>query len=180
MTPFVLARYLTWRFLLSCGAVAAALAAFVFIINLAELLNRSAGKDEMTFGMILAMSLFKLPLTMNKLFPFIALFGAMWMFARLARYHELEAILAPVELAIHHVGRCAEDAELNGVLGPSAKIVFDALASDLHHHGVRIDSRVRKDSPDDALLRYRCMIHPVCAVKPLNHTRGALREEGRS
>ena len=56
MTPFVLARYLTWRFLLSCGAVAAALAAFVFIINLAELLNRSAGKDEMTFGIALAIS----------------------------------------------------------------------------------------------------------------------------
>lgn len=94
MTPFVLARYLTWRFLLSCGAVAAALAAFVFIINLAELLNRSAGKDEMTFGIALAMSVFKLPLTLNKLLPFIVLFGAIWMFARLARFHELEAIRA--------------------------------------------------------------------------------------
>lgn len=94
MTPFVLTRYLTWRFVLSCGAVMGALAAFVFIINLAELLNRSAGKEEMTFGIALLMAIFKLPLTMNKLLPFIALFGAIWMFARLARFHELEAIRA--------------------------------------------------------------------------------------
>jgi lipopolysaccharide export system permease protein len=94
MTPFVLARYLTWRFLMSCGAVTAALAAFVFVINLAELLNRSSGKDEMTFGIAFAMAVFKLPLTLNKLLPFIALFGAIWMFARLSRHHELEAIRA--------------------------------------------------------------------------------------
>ena len=94
MTPFVLARYLTWRFLLSCGAVTGALAAFVFILNLAELLNRSAGKEDMTFGIALAMAVFKLPLTLNKLLPFIALFGAIWMFARLSRHHELEAIRA--------------------------------------------------------------------------------------
>lgn len=94
MTPFVLTRYLTWRFIISCATVMGALAAFVFIINLAELLNRSTGKEEMTFGIALAMAVFKLPLTMNKLLPFIALFGAIWMFARLARFHELEAIRA--------------------------------------------------------------------------------------
>lgn len=94
MTPFVLARYLTWRYIVSCGAVIGALAAFVYIINLAELLNRSAGKDEMTFGLALLMSAFKLPLTLNKLLPFIALFGAIWMFARLSRSHELEAVRA--------------------------------------------------------------------------------------
>lgn len=120
MTPFVLARYLTWRFLLSCAAVTAALAAFVFIVNTAELLNRSAGKDEMSFGLVMAMSLFKLPLTMNKLFPFIALFGAMWMFARLARFHELEAIRASGVSAWQFIAPPIAVAVLVGIVSTAA------------------------------------------------------------
>ncbi len=94
MRGFVLARYLSWRFLKSCALVLTVLAVFVFIINLAELLNRSAGKEDMTFTLAVAMSVFKLPLTLNKVLPFVILFAAMWMFSRLAHFHEVEAIRA--------------------------------------------------------------------------------------
>ena len=120
MTPFVLARYLGWRFLTSCGAVAGALAAFVFVINLAELLNRSSGKGEMTFGLALAMAAFKLPLTLNKLLPFIILFGAIWMFARLARTHELEAVRAAGVSAWQFIAPPTVIAILAGVVSTTA------------------------------------------------------------
>lgn len=116
MTPFVLARYLTWRFILACGAVTGALAAFVFVITLAELLNRSAGKEEMTFAIALLMAAFKLPLTLNKVLPFIALFGAIWMFARLARSHELEAIRASGVSAWQFIAPPVTVAVLAGVI----------------------------------------------------------------
>ncbi len=92
--PLTLFRYVSWRFLSSCALVFAALASFVFVINLAELLNRGAASDELTLGVALAMAAFKLPLTLGKMLPFIVLFGAIWMFSRLSRFHELVAIRA--------------------------------------------------------------------------------------
>lgn len=94
MTPFVLARYLTWRFFASYLTVTLVLSAFVYVLSLAELLNRSSGKDDMSLGVCVAMAAFQLPVTLNKLLPFITLFAGIWMFSGLAKHHELEAIRA--------------------------------------------------------------------------------------
>lgn len=144
MTPFVLARYLSWRFLASCGAVTAALAAFVFVINLAELLNRSSGKDEMTFGIALLMSVFKLPLTLNKLLPFIALFGAIWMFARLTRHHELEAIRASGVSAWQFIAPPVVIAVLAGVV---STMIVNPVAANSASQFEQLESRYLRGRP---------------------------------
>lgn len=94
MMPSALTRYLALRFLSSAGMTAGGIAAFIFVINLADLFTRSAGKEDMTFGLTLVMAALKLPLIIGKVLPFIVLFGAIWMFSRLSRHHELEAIRA--------------------------------------------------------------------------------------
>jgi len=94
LMPLTLFRYLAWRFLASCSLVLGTLAGFIFVINLAEILNRSAASDQMSIGIALAMAVYKLPLTLGKLMPFIVLFGAIWLYSRLSRSHELEAVRA--------------------------------------------------------------------------------------
>lgn len=129
MTPFVLARYLTIRFIVSMLSVTLALTAFVFILVLAELFQRGAGRPEMTLGVTLTMALFKVPMTMNKLLPFIALFSAIWMFARLSRHQELVAVRASGVSAWQFIAPPIVVAVLAGVISTTAVNPIAAAAA---------------------------------------------------
>lgn len=129
MTPFVLARYLTIRFVIAMASVTLALTAFVFILVLAELFQRGAGRAEMTFTVCLTMAIFKLPMTMNKLLPFIALFSAIWMFARLSRHHELVAVRASGVSAWQFIAPPIVVAILAGVISTTAINPISAAAA---------------------------------------------------
>ena len=61
----------------------------ILVVDIIELLRRSASRPEITFSMVLEMALLKLPHMGQQTFPFAALFGGMAAFWRLTRNYEL-------------------------------------------------------------------------------------------
>lgn len=90
----IAALYLGRQFLVAFAGILAVFLAVIFLIDLIELLRRASGKQEATFGIVLSMAFYKLPLTAQKTLPFAVLFGAMYSFWRLNRSSELVALRA--------------------------------------------------------------------------------------
>ncbi len=84
-----LSRYLGRHFLVSLGFVFLVAVLLVFLADLIETLRRSSGRDAATLGVVLQLTLLRLPSLTLKLLPFAALFGAIWSFSRLTRSQEL-------------------------------------------------------------------------------------------
>ncbi len=92
--PTLLSRYLAGLFLKMFVMMFAGMCGIVYIFDTLELLRRAAKVDDVTLGMVLEMSLYKLPETAQVLLPFAVLFAAMACFWWLARRHELTAMRA--------------------------------------------------------------------------------------
>ena len=84
-----LSAYIGRQFLLWFGGVFAAFVGITFILDTIELMRRAAAKAQVTLGVVIEMSLLKLPLMAEKLLPFAVLIGGMLVFMRLTRSHEL-------------------------------------------------------------------------------------------
>lgn len=89
-----LGRYLGRHFLLSFLAVFLLLSTVAFVVDFVELLRRSASKANVTFGLVLDMSLLKLPFLASHMVVFSVLFGAMIAFFRLSRSREILVVRA--------------------------------------------------------------------------------------
>ena len=87
-----LSRYVGRQFLLSFLAVFLLLAAVSFVVDFVELLRRAASKPNASFGIVLDMSLLKLPFLAEHMVVFSVLFGALIAFMRLARSREMVVI----------------------------------------------------------------------------------------
>lgn len=86
---WTLSRYLGWQFLMNVGLVFGLCVTLGFVIDIVELLNRTAGREAVPLTSIVGMALLKLPNLTEKMMPFAVLFGAIWNFARLTRSQEL-------------------------------------------------------------------------------------------
>src|SRR5262245_46721791 len=86
---WTLSRYLATQFLISVGMVFGLCVTLGFVIDIVELLNRTAGKDAVATSTLIGMALLKLPNLTEKMMPFACLFGAIWSFARMTRSQEL-------------------------------------------------------------------------------------------
>ena len=86
---WTLSRYLALQFLLSVALVFGLCVTLGFVIDIVELLNRTAGKEAIGLPTIIGMALLKLPNLTEKMMPFAVLFGAIWCFARMTRSQEL-------------------------------------------------------------------------------------------
>jgi lipopolysaccharide export system permease protein len=86
---WTLSRYLGWHFLMNVGIVFGMCVTLGFVIDIVELLNRTAGREAVAFSNVVRMALLKLPNLTEKMMPFAILFGAIWNFARLTRSQEL-------------------------------------------------------------------------------------------
>ncbi len=85
----ILSVYIGRHFLVSFLGIFCLFLMLIFLFDAIELLRRSAQKPDVTLGMILEMSLLKLPFMGQKTFPFAILFGGMAAFWRLTRSNEL-------------------------------------------------------------------------------------------
>lgn len=88
-----LMAYLARRFIGSVLTVFAAFVALALSLDLADLFSRAAQKN-IPAGVVLSMSLLKLPDIAQKLLPFAVLLGAVLCFSRLSRSHEMVATRA--------------------------------------------------------------------------------------
>ncbi|HYM29835.1 MAG TPA: LPS export ABC transporter permease LptG [Candidatus Cybelea sp.] len=84
-----LSIYIGRQFLVGIAVVFALLVLLAYSFDLIELLRRASGRNDATFGIVIEMSLLKLPALALKLLPFSALFGAMLALTRMTRNHEL-------------------------------------------------------------------------------------------
>lgn len=84
-----LSLYIARRFLAGFLLILAAIAAIVFLIDVVELLRRGAGREDVTFELVLQLALLKLPRMIEKVVPFAILFGGLYTFWRLTRTSEL-------------------------------------------------------------------------------------------
>jgi len=84
-----LSVYLVRHFGFWLISVFSGVAAVVFMFDVIEMMRRSASKTDIGVGMIIQMSLFKLPHLLLQMLPFCILFGATLAFWRLSRANEL-------------------------------------------------------------------------------------------
>lgn len=81
--------YIGRQFLASFLVVFMVFVVLILVVDIIELLRRSASRPDITFSMVLELALLKLPHMGQQTFPFAALFGGMAAFWRLTRNHEL-------------------------------------------------------------------------------------------
>lgn len=84
----ILSLYLGRQFLIWCGVVFVALAGLLLMLDVVELIRRTAGRPDATLMIAVEMGLLKLSDTSQKCVPFAVLFGALLAFWRLNRSHE--------------------------------------------------------------------------------------------
>lgn len=87
--PWTLFQYISKHFLLSIMLTLFGLLAISMLIDVVELIRRASGRDNVPFGVILQLSLLRLPYLAEKLFPYAVLIGSMLALTRLTRTHEL-------------------------------------------------------------------------------------------
>ncbi len=87
-----LSLYLGKQFIKNVAIIFGVLASIIILVDLIELLRRASGKDNITVLIIIQMVFLRLPDLLQKLLPFIALFGGMLTFFRLSRTNELTVI----------------------------------------------------------------------------------------
>lgn len=83
-----LSTYLAVQFLFWLIGVFLIFMAIAMLFDVVEMLRRTADKDDITLGLVLYMSLLKLPFLAQTTLPFMTLFAAMLTFWRLARANE--------------------------------------------------------------------------------------------
>ena len=81
--------YVGRHFLASVLTLLALFLLLVFMFDAVELLRRAAAKPDVTFEIVMRMTMLKLPHMSQKVMPFAVLFGGMLCFWRLTRSHEL-------------------------------------------------------------------------------------------
>jgi len=86
--------YLGRNFALWFGVVLATLFTVFALVDVVELLRRSAGKPLVTLSIVIDMELLRLPNLLQEAVPFAILFGGMFAFVRLTRHHELIVLRA--------------------------------------------------------------------------------------
>ncbi len=112
-TP-TLSLYIVRQFLAAFAGVLLVIMGLILTFDLIELIRRAAGHQGLGFGVLLTMSLLKLPQMTHTIMPFAVMIGAMIAFWRLTRTHELVVaraagvsvwqILAPVLMTVLALG----------------------------------------------------------------------------
>lgn len=91
---WTMSSYLGRRFFISVFVSFAIFLCLIYMIDLVELMRRSANRDGVTFGALTGMAFLRLPTVGAETLPFAVLFGAMAAFTRLTRNHELIVVRA--------------------------------------------------------------------------------------
>jgi lipopolysaccharide export system permease protein len=89
-----LSAYIGRQFAVRFGAVLLALTALAYLLDTIETLRRASTREEVTLGIVLQLSLLKLPQLVQEMIPFVVLFATMLTFWRLSRSHELTVVRA--------------------------------------------------------------------------------------
>jgi lipopolysaccharide export system permease protein len=87
--PWTLSLYISRHFLVGILLAMFGLIAITALIDVVELIRRASGKEIVTFGIILEMTLLKISALADKMIPYAVLVGSMLALSKLTRTHEL-------------------------------------------------------------------------------------------
>lgn len=90
----ILGRYLTRQIIVNFLNVLFMILGIILLFEVVELLRRASGRDDVSLGMVMQMSLAKLPRTVEMVFPFVMMIAAMITFWRLSKSNEFVIIRA--------------------------------------------------------------------------------------
>ncbi|MFN3076290.1 MAG: LPS export ABC transporter permease LptG [Alphaproteobacteria bacterium] len=133
--PLILYGYIGRRFLSAFFAVLLTILGLVLLFDLIELVRRAGPHAEVRFVTLLEMALLKLPHMVATLLPFAVMLGAMVVFWRLARGHELVVIRSAGVSVWQFITPIAGLVFLIGVINIAAVNPFAAaMYSRYEHH----------------------------------------------
>ena len=90
----ILGRYLTKQIVFNFLAVLLMVLGVVLLFEVIELLRRTSGRDDASFGFVMQMAFTKLPRTVDMVFPFVMMIAAMITFWKLSKSNEFVIIRA--------------------------------------------------------------------------------------
>lgn len=141
---WTMSKYLAKQFLLSVALVFGVCVTLAFVIDVVELLNRTAGRESVPLMTIMRMALLKLPNLTEKMMPFAVLFGAIWCFARMTRSQELVVARASGVSAWLFLAPALCSALLIGVFMTT---VYNPFAATLISYYEELEARYIKGKP---------------------------------
>lgn len=179
--PATLFRYMALRALGAIGGLLLILACLILLIDLIENL-RFVGKTEGAgFGLAIMLTLLRTPSLAQTLFPFVFLFGSIWMFHQLNKRSEL-SVMRSAGLSIWRLlGPAALIAALTGIFIIAA---IDPLSSRMlsYSEALKLQKRGGETSlvkvfRDGIWLRQQSdMAHVIINAASHDEARGALND----
>ncbi|MCG8491911.1 MAG: LPS export ABC transporter permease LptG [Sneathiellales bacterium] len=133
-----LSLYLGKQFLKNTGIILGVLISVIILVDLIELLRRASDRENITLLIVFQMVLLRLPHLLQKLLPFIALFGAMLTFFRLARTSELTVVRAAGVSVWQFLTPCMTIAFFTGVF---VLTVFNPIAATMEAHFAQLEAK---------------------------------------
>jgi len=91
---WTLSRYIATQFIFGVLVMLGTFLAFIFLLDIVELMRNFSGRAEVSFSTIVGLALLKLPHMVEEILPFAVLFGSMLAFTRMTRNHELVVVRA--------------------------------------------------------------------------------------
>lgn len=141
--PRILSRYTIRQFLTSFFAVMLTLGFVIVLFDVIELMKKGTTKISFGFGDVLIMALLKLPNMLQTLLPFAVLIGAIIVFWRLTKSHELVIIRSAGQSVWQFIAPLMVTAFILGVLNVT---VFNPFSAAMFAKYQRLEDK-KSDSP---------------------------------
>ncbi|WP_424631896.1 LPS export ABC transporter permease LptG [Bradyrhizobium sp. SYSU BS000235] len=142
MITTILARYFAARFLVATLAVFASIFVLVITVDYIELMRRAAGLADVSGLFVAQTSLYRVPISLEKLMPFCIQIGAMASFLALSRRLELVIARAAGISAWQFITPAVLSALALGVF---ATVVYNPISAELLERAKGMETRIFTD-----------------------------------
>jgi len=142
MVTTILARYFAARFLVATLAVFASIFVLVITVDYIELMRRAAGLADVSGLFVAQTSLYRVPISLEKLMPFCIQIGAMASFLALSRRLELVIARAAGISAWQFITPAVLSALALGVF---ATVVYNPISAELLERAKGMENRIFTD-----------------------------------
>ncbi len=134
-----LGRYFGMKFLVTVVGVFAGVVLLVILLDSVELMRRTSANENATALLVLRLSMFRVPITAERIMPFCILIGAMSCYLGLSRRNELVVARAAGVSAWEFVAPAVIVAL---VLGVFATLVYNPVAANLQERAKRLEATI--------------------------------------
>ena len=135
--PGAISRYVSRRLLTAIAGVFLASAGLIFLIDLVDMLRRASGHDDIGFGVLALMALYRTPAFSEQVLPFAVLIGAMAALLNLGRRNELTVTRA-VGMSVWHF--LTPSVILTFLVGILAVAVYNPISAHLSEAQARLEA----------------------------------------